>query len=521
MRRILQLLGEFPPLPAKEGDRLLMRLCRVLPLDQVFFDAREHPEPSSPEEKFRRIHTVLKAVMGTDQADLGPEYRIGDYWSTQPAAVGMSESYDKFVKSGHIKPVLGRFGGITDDGDVIVEAVEGSTPQILTGVDTLVFATGYTPWPALRKIFSKEILRKMGIEPHTHNPPPSLLHRQLFKQVVHLELGRTIGFLGIQPRPFWAGIEIQGRWLASLFAGTIPWPEEEEILDHRKGTDHLMSLGKVYDANLLAAQGGYLEIIRDMSKALNIDPLGTAAAAAYTPKPFVPAHLPPFGTRGANEYAASALRTVQLSVERNSYTARNIGRAVFAELQGKWKIVRTLESKLAGFPDGTFEGSAEFRPRLPTFTPLLDDAATGRWSPGPPPERFRSLGRDVPEYLYEETGTLTTSSGLKLQGKRKYIYASHGGGDVTAWFVKADGNSVDYFFHKVDFSKRPEDLGRGCGVEAAGGWKAAAEHLCERDWYWPAYRFCFRAARLERWWVRYRVKGPQKDYVAETEYVRP
>jgi hypothetical protein len=521
MRPILRRPGKFPH-AGEAGRGIDGAVDRVLPLDQVFFDARERPQPASPEDKFRGLHTVIKAVMGTDQGDMGPEYRITDYWSTQPAAIGMSESYDKFVKSGYIKPVLGRFGGITDSGAVKVEAtVEGGTEQILDGIDTIVFATGYTPWPALRKIFSAEMLRKMGIEPHTHNPPPSLLHRQLHKQVVHLELGKTIGFLGIQPRPFWGGLEIQGRWLARMLAGTLPWPSEEEILDYRKGSDHLMSLGKVYDANLLAAQGGYLEIIRDMSKVLEIDPLGYAASAAHTPKPFIAAHLPPFGTRGPNEYAAQALKTIQFSVEKASYSPENIARAVFAELQGTWKITRTLESKLPGFPDGTFEGTAEFCPRLPTFTPV-PDSSSGRWKPEPPPQHFRSLGRNVPEYLYEESGTLTTSAGLKLHGKRKYIYASHNGGrDVTAWFVKPDGSSVDYFFHKIDFAREPENLGRGTGVEAKGGWKAAAEHLCERDWYWPAYRFAFRAARLERFWIRYRVQGPQKDYVAEAEYVRP
>ncbi|KAA8894912.1 hypothetical protein FN846DRAFT_972140 [Sphaerosporella brunnea] len=497
---------------------------RVLPLDQIFYTAREMPEPAGPEEKFRTLHTGLKAMMGTDQADLGPEYTIDDYWSTKYPAIGMTESYDKFVRMGYIKPVLGRFAGITEDGAVKVSAVAGGKSEdcILTDIDTIVFATGYTPWPSLQRIFSPQMLAKMGIEPGTHNPAPGLLHPQLHKQVFHYELGKTIGFIGIQPRPFWVGVELQGRWLAGLFAGTVPWPDEQEVLDHRKGPEHLLSLGKVYDANLVVAQGGYLEILGDMSKALGIDPFKATRAAAHTPKPFIPAHLPPFGT-APNEYAAAAVNMLRLSVEKASYAPENIAKAVFAELQGTWNLTRTLVSKLPGFPDGTFHGTAVFHPRIPTFTPLVE--SPGRlFSLSPPPEKPPRLGRDVQEYLYTESGELTTSTGLKLQGTRRYVYSQcPETSAITVWFVKADFGSegkVDYFFHCVDFTREVENLGFP-GVEGEGGWKAAAEHLCDKDWYWPAYRFVFKAARLERFWIRYKVKGPQKDYVAETEYVRP
>lgn len=499
-------------------------MIRVLPLDQVFFtaDAVMGASPSeSPEEKNTRLNGLLKALMGSDQGDIGPEYQIDDHWSTKTPGIGMSESYHRFVKSGAIKPIVGRYEGITDTGAVRVSPVPNSThstDRTLEGIDTIIFATGYTPWPALRKFFAPEMLQKMGVSPETVNPHANLLFSRMHKQVMHPELGRTIGFVGLQMRPYWGLSEIQGRWLANMFSGKLDWPTDEEIADYRKGVDHLVSIGKLNDALLLNSQGGYLEVIGDISRILGIDPFTPAASVTYTPKSFMPAYYPPFGTAETNDDATKAIRSLSLGVVNNSFSPAFVSKVVFAELQGKWKLTRNLASKLPGYPEGEFVGLAEFHPRIRSFTAF--HTGEGQWTAGPAKASYLSLGRDVPEYLYSEEGDLTTKSGLVFHGKRKYIYHyDDAAGAITAWFVKLDGSSVDNFFHHLDFTKTPEKLGSP-GVEGDGGWKAAGEHLCSKDWYWPAYRFVFRGARLERFWIRYKVLGPSKDYISEAMYVR-
>ncbi|KAF8533732.1 hypothetical protein BDD12DRAFT_898017 [Trichophaea hybrida] len=509
---------------------------RVLSLDQVFFnaDAALQPRPDGPEDKFNKVNGLLKVLMGSDQGELGPEYCFNDYWSKRFPAIGMSESYDKFVRSGTIRPILGRFAGISEDGAVRISPAEnddGGADRTLDGVDTIVFATGYTPWPTLRKIFSPELLSMMGIGRDTVNPPVRLLHSQLHKQVVHPELGKNnnIGFIGLQPMPFWGSVELGARWLASLFSGKMQWPREEEVSNYRKGAAHLMSLGKVDDALLLCSDGGYLDIVKDLSKQMGIDPFKFAVSADHTPKSFIPAHFPPFSTAQSNGHSENALSVLQSRVTETSVSQENISRAIFAGLQGKWKLTRTLTSKLPNFPDGEFEGLAEFHPRLPTFSPVVETGSSGssfcqKWGIEPPKSSYLSLGRDPSEYLYSEEGDLTTKSGATLHGKRQYIYQCDQYSDdptykVTAWFVKPDGKSVDYFFHEVDFNRAPEAIGTP-GVDGDGGWKAASEHLCNKDWYYPAYRFVFKAAKLEKFWIRYRVLGPNKDYISEAIYVR-
>lgn len=498
---------------------------RVLPLDQVFFRADaalNKPRAESPEANFSHTNSILKTAMGGDQGEISPECQFDEFWSKRRPNIGMSESYANFVKSGAIKTMLGRFAGINEDGNIRVSspANRNDPEKILEGFDTIVFTTGYTPWPSIQKLLAPSVLAKLGVQPDTPNSDAKLsLYSQLYKYklVSNPDIGRKIGFVGIQPRPFWGIVEVQSKWLAGLWAGTIEWPTDEEMADYKKGAEHLMKLGKIDEALLHSSEGGYLEIIADFSKKLGIEPFKLGAAVDFTPKTFIPAHI------STGEQSQNAQDILRIRAIESSVSSENLSRAIFAQLHGKWNLKRTLVSKLPGFPDGTFIGTAEFSPRIQTFTPIhsgLKETGCRKYSVGPPKDSYLTLGRDVPEYLYSESGELTTTSGMKLQGKRKYIYQCDDPEfKITAWFVKPDGVSVDYFFHEVDFSKKPEKLGTS-GFDAEGGWKAADEHLCEKDWYYPAYKFLFKAARLEKFYVRYKVNGPQKDYISEAEYVR-
>lgn len=348
---------------------------KVLPLDQVFFNAAavvNAPPPTSPEAKFEQINKLLASMLG-DQSNIGPEYKFNDHWNMNPMAVGMTESYDKFVRSGVIKPVVGRYTGISEEGAVRVAAAEHcelSSDQVLDGVDTIIFATGFTPWPALKKMLAPEILRRMGFEPEETDVSPHRVHRCLYKQNIHPNLGKHIGFMGLMPRPFWGAMEIQGRWLASMFSGKMPWPTPDEISDFAKGPEWLAAQGRVDDAVLLRGEGAYLDVISDLSKKMKLAPFEIAIAGDHAPKTFVPAHLPAFSpsNNGALEHSQNAISILHRVLAEDAVSPENISRAVFAELQGRWAITRTLSSKLPGFPDGDFIGTAEFHPRLPTFS---------------------------------------------------------------------------------------------------------------------------------------------------------
>ncbi|KAJ9626922.1 hypothetical protein H2203_003379 [Taxawa tesnikishii (nom. ined.)] len=160
---------------------------------------------------------------------------------------------------------------------------------------------------------------------------------------------------------------------------------------------------------------------------------------------------------------------------------------IFDNLSGTWKLHRRLTSVLPDFPSGTFTGTA-------TFTP---HSAFNQSS-----------------YLYHETGELRTDQGHILRANRKYIYRYSPEDDkISAWFVKephTEGEEdVDYLFHELEFEYNE------------GRWIAKGDHLCDMDMYWALYDFR-RAEDGETkvWGLRYKVKGPQKDYMSDTAYER-
>ncbi|KXS96117.1 hypothetical protein AC578_7784 [Pseudocercospora eumusae] len=166
--------------------------------------------------------------------------------------------------------------------------------------------------------------------------------------------------------------------------------------------------------------------------------------------------------------------------------------AIFDGLKGSWRLRRSLNSNLPGFPSGTFEGVATFRPRTPTA--------------------HSSAG----ELVYSEQGELKTDNGFTLKANRKYIYRYSADEDkMSAWFVKEDTKAedgkeeVDYLFHDLEVSSE------------AGALTGRGEHLCQLDMYWAYYEFRIpESGDMNVFGVRYKVKGPEKDYTSDTAYER-
>ncbi|KAI7195362.1 hypothetical protein KC324_g4678, partial [Hortaea werneckii] len=173
--------------------------------------------------------------------------------------------------------------------------------------------------------------------------------------------------------------------------------------------------------------------------------------------------------------------------------------AIFESLQGSWRLKRNLNSVLPGFPSGIFEGTATFSPRVPT------------------------AHTTAAELLYSEQGELKTENGFTLRANRKYIYRYNAVEDkISAWFVKEDTKSdegkeeVDYLFHDIETEKA------NSGAATVG----RGEHLCEKDMYWAYYEFRMPQViedgerGMDVFGVRYKVKGPAKDYTSDTAYER-
>lgn len=171
-------------------------------------------------------------------------------------------------------------------------------------------------------------------------------------------------------------------------------------------------------------------------------------------------------------------------------------RGIFDAFKGSWRLRRHLASVLPGFPSGTFDGIATFTHREPSAHSVTS------------------------ELLYHEQGELKTDTGLTLKANRRYVYRYNADEDkISAWFVKEDfqrpegKEEVDYLFHDLEFE------------QSGQGWIAKGDHLCDKDMYWAMYDFRMpRVAEegdeLKVWGLRYKVKGPSKDYTSDTAYER-
>jgi len=130
-----------------------------------------------------------------------------------------------------------------------------------------------------------------------------------------------------------------------------------------------------------------------------------------------------------------------------------------AAFEGEWRIMRVIHDRTGG-PEGRFAGVARFVP------------VAG--------------GLD-----YHEEGELQLGAAV-FRATRDYRW-DFGAAGVEVFFT--DGR----FFH-------------------AFGWNAVeAEHLCAADLYRVRYDF----AAWPRWEAVWEVRGPRKDYVMRTTYLRP
>ena len=101
--------------------------------------------------------------------------------------------------------------------------------------------------------------------------------------------------------------------------------------------------------------------------------------------------------------------------------------------------------------------------------------------------------------IYRESGELRLSSGALLRGEQRYIYGAIAGGFEVRF------HDTGALFERVVLAEAED-----------GGWVGQAEHLCAADSYVSEYRFRGDGT----FEVEHAVRGPRKDYVIRTVYVR-
>jgi hypothetical protein len=421
-----------------------------------------------------------------------------------PPYLAVSDYYMDFVRSGLITVSHGRLARVS--GNVATVAQPDST---IADVAAVVLATGFEAASSL-SFLPKSIQETLSINPSDLNNTVALA----FHGTHHPSIP-NLGFVGFYRSPYWGIMEMQARFLASLWAsGGRSSPSLSPAMRDALAKDDTIERTLRLRTDPRMSQfpmGDYAWLMQEFAAALELP-----RSPCPADMPLVPPFNKPMDILTPARYVSKSATEEQLSEARLSLsqtetvtrqgltTARFVARAVFRSLLGEWKLDRRISSRLPSHPSGFFRGTAKFLLREGTR-----DGREARFDASPDPGW---------EYLYVEEGDFEADNGLSFRATRRYVWRYDEERDkLSVWFVKTDDQKrADYLFHEVEFVVPPPEVEE----DARDGWEANAGHLCIDDFYDVKYLFHFKAVNITNWSLGYTVKGPKKDYTIDGRYRR-
>lgn len=416
----------------------------------------------------------------------------------------MSDSYLDFVRSGLITTSHGKLASLTGN-----TATLGPSNEQVSEIAAVILATGFDASSSL-SFFNPSILQTLSLSPTDIKNTVALAFHGTHHPAIP-----NLGFVGFYRSPYWGVMEMQARFLATLWSSPYPTPSLRAALESDTSLPRTLSLrGDTRTSQF--PMGDYAYLMQEFAAALDLSCRPSVAEGEtasplvdfLTPARYPSAHLSQLQEEEVANSLAQTHRTVVDALTRGKFVAR----AVFRSLLGEWKLERSIVSQLPSHPSGQFSGTAKFL--------LRDGTADGR--EGILAARGRRSSEDVDmglEYLYVEEGDFTADNGMQFRATRRYVWRYDETLDkLSVWFVKTDEQKrADYLFHEIDFQVPEEGMEKEVDDR---GWTATAGHLCVEDFYDVKYGFRFEAVNLREWRVGYTVRGPKKDYTIDGSYRR-
>ncbi|PQE18351.1 hypothetical protein CJF31_00003011 [Rutstroemia sp. NJR-2017a BVV2] len=458
-----------------------------LPLDLVTYNIGWRP-PGPVEntsghispEAAKITNNFMHTYLGSDQSDIETDHLAmkGDILSESPRLTA-SEHYVEFVRSGDIKTVRGKVTGVASGQSNAIIVENDGQKQTIEDIGAVIFASGFDAAPSV-SFLTEDILHHLSFDRTSEEFPLALnVHSTVNASIP------SLGFVGFYRSPYWGVLEMQARFLSKLWSGDA---QAKKTLAEDDTLDKMVAL-REDPRKAQFPMGDYAYLMESFSRAVGIQRQEPESPDKRTGIVLPSRYLYADASPAQKEQAALALSIIDSIFHASETKGAFVAKAIFRSLQGNWKLSRTLISSLSTFPSGTFTGIAKFLPRAPT-DPKFDN-----------------------EYLYIEEGDFATDQGMTFRANRRYAYRYREDKDIlSAWFIKPDNNKVvDYLFHDLEIVP-PAGKGRG--------WRAKASHLCIADTYDVEYEFVFKGVNVEKWTLKYSVKGPNKDYRINGTYTR-
>ncbi|KAI0409512.1 hypothetical protein F4802DRAFT_147064 [Xylaria palmicola] len=493
-------------------------------------------------EAARRLNSIYRSVLGTDQSVFSPETKIDGELLDAPPFLAVDHHYMDFVRSGLIRIHKGRLSRIAGKTATVSS---GGSEKSITNVAAVVVATGFDPSPSI-SFLPSSVLEVLAHSPAHPNLPVALA----FHGTHHPSLP-TLGFVGFYRSPYWGVMEMQARFVTRLFqehaaAGvSARSPSLQAVLASDDSIQRTLALRNDPRGSQFP-MGDYAFLMQEFAAALELPispPIGSTPPLAngHPMDILTPArYINPGASEAQRGQAAQSLNSTHNTAVAGLTGRSCIAAAVFRSLLGEWTLDRHLVSKLPSHPSGRFVGTAQFLLRAGTADGREDRFPTSPDSGDPSDHSVHTRDMGL-EYLYIEDGEfMAAGTNMRFRATRRYIWRYEEASDkISVWFARTDDPArADYLFHDIEFIPPPcltiegEDGNLTQGAVKAtiekqkhlesqtNGWHAKASHLCIQDLYDVHYQFFFKAVNLQEWKLGYSVHGPKKDYTIDGKYRR-
>ncbi|KAJ6120646.1 FAD-dependent pyridine nucleotide-disulfide oxidoreductase [Penicillium sp. IBT 18751x] len=337
-----------------------------LPLDLAMYDlSRRPPGPIEyalgliPEDKAAKTNDYFDALLGAEYERYGHMNgaNSGQNSSPRPPWVAIGNDYAEFVRSGAIKPTMGRAIAIHPDPDtglasIKIETVNGQS-TVLEKVSSIVLATGFTPFESL-SFLPADVLA--ALEYSTEDPfLPLVLDKG---GTFRLEVP-DIGFVGFYRGPYWGIMEMQARFLGEAWTGQI-----SETLKTEGQRENLRVLRQA-DSQIHRGQfpmGDYVGLMESFAADLGI--IRTELINGENRSgPVVPARYLHGVNTAENFEVQQTLKSLQANLNPHHGAAQAAAAlAIFRALHGSWQATQLAAA--TGMVEAT--GTAVFHPRYPS-----------------------------------------------------------------------------------------------------------------------------------------------------------
>ncbi|KAL7551391.1 hypothetical protein ACHAWF_014590 [Thalassiosira exigua] len=460
---------------AEDGPDVLT----VLPADLAFYRRRE-PFPSSEStvptaDGNRERHAFLKSLLG-DRQRRTPLGEPDD--PDAPQAVAISDDYLDLVAEGEVEVVRGRLAGYDEDGGLrVTDGDEGDGPpcRVVGGVDRVICCTGYLP--ALQEFLSPDILAEIGYDPEDGFGPPSLAWEALCPSLPNL------AFCGMYRGPYMFAMELQARLIAGSMSGTVEFAEDElrTALERSRAAREARPRAQFPRADYVGFMDGLAEVcFRDGTAPKLCTEVGDAVAPAFY--------------QLDEGVAREGLEDLRREVRRGQDGSR-MPALVMRSILGTWTYDRTIVHLGTGKMERVY-GMVKY---------------SKYWTRGGEKDE-EDGGRDVGgrPVLYREDGVYEFTPTQKFDVFREYEYECRGDA-LEIYFV--EGGKRAHLFLSLKFV--PATEGNSSGDD--GHWvEATSDHLCIKDLYSATFRVKLEGLSASEIVIKYRVKGPSKDYESTT-----